>query len=76
MLLNMHKCFRSLRLEETVYSNLILPEGMLAAGLGDIAVPGLLACLALRFDLSKLLSITAAGQASSDVESDMKVTLK
>ncbi len=32
------------------------------AGLGDIAVPGLLACLALRFDLSKLLSITSAGQ--------------
>ena len=34
------------------------------AGLGDIAVPGLLACLALRFDLSKLLAISTAGQST------------
>ena len=32
-----------------------------SAGLGDIAVPGLLACLALRFDLSKLL-LLGSGQ--------------
>ena len=33
-------------------------------GLGDIAVPGLLACLALRFDASRLADIRARGEAA------------
>ena len=37
------------------------------AGLGDIAVPGLLACLALRFDSSKLtLSRSKAGATDAE----------
>lgn len=34
------------------------------AGLGDIAVPGLLACLALRFDASRSADIRARGEAA------------
>lgn len=34
------------------------------AGLGDIAVPGLLACLALRFDASRSIDIRARAEAA------------
>ena len=34
-----------------------------AAGLGDVAVPGLLACLALRYDASRCVDLRARGAA-------------
>ena len=46
--------------------NLVLVVG-LHAGLGDIAVPGLLACLALRFDSSKL-TLPGSKAAAADAE--------
>ena len=37
---------------------------LVCTGLGDIAVPGLLACLALRFDASRSLDIRARAEAA------------
>ena len=49
------------------------------AGLGDIAVPGLLACLALRYDASRAPNMRAradaAAQALTGAFSQMEVTL-
>ena len=37
-----------------------------AAGLGDIAVPGLLACLALRYDASRSTNMRARADAAAE----------
>ena len=39
---------------------------MHAAGLGDIAVPGLLACLALRYDASRAINMRARADAAAE----------
>jgi len=39
---------------------------MHAAGLGDIAVPGLLACLALRYDASRAINMGARADAAAE----------
>lgn len=36
-----------------------------SAGLGDIAVPGLLACLALRYDASRATNMRARADAAA-----------
>ncbi len=36
-------------------------------GLGDLAVPGLLACLALRFDASRATDMRSRGMAAAEV---------
>ena len=50
-----------------------------AAGLGDVAVPGLLACLALRYDASRAVNMRsraeAASAAISEVLADLDVSL-
>ena len=51
----------------------------MGAGLGDIAVPGLLACLALRFDSSKMRIIggmNASAQAAASAFKDSYSTAK
>lgn len=52
---------------------------LFGAGLGDIAVPGLLACLALRYDASKSTNMRAradaAAQALKGAFSQMDVSL-
>ena len=49
------------------------------AGLGDVAVPGLLACLALRYDASRAVNMRsraeAASAAISEVLADLDVSL-
>lgn len=37
-------------------------------GLGDLAVPGLLACLTLRFDASRATDMGARGRAAAEVQ--------
>lgn len=39
---------------------------MWAAGLGDIAVPGLLACLALRYDASRATNMRSRADAAAE----------
>ena len=39
---------------------------MHAAGLGDIVVPGLLACLALRYDASRAINMGARADAAAE----------
>ena len=39
---------------------------MCASGLGDIAVPGLLACLALRYDASRATNMRARADAAAE----------
>ena len=40
------------------------------AGLGDVAVPGLLACLALRYDASRATDMRARALAAADALRD------
>ena len=40
------------------------------AGLGDVAIPGLLACLALRYDASRVVDLRARGFAVASALQD------
>lgn len=48
----------------------------LGAGLGDIAVPGLLACLALRFDSAKLLDDSSLRNSANAAASAFQNSLE
>ena len=47
-----------------------------AAGLGDVAVPGLLACLALRFDATRATNMHARADAAASAMTDALAALE
>ncbi len=46
------------------------------AGLGDVAVPGLLACLALRYDASRATDMRARALAAADALKDSLASMQ